>query len=373
MHDAFWPFLFPHQKEKQPMEKTTLFFKEGSSDKVYQASVEQQGDGYVVQIAYGRRGTTLATGTKTPIPVSEAEANRICEKLIRSKIAKGYQPGEEGTAYTVGSQKLTEVRPQLLNPVDDAGLEKLISSNAFVLEQKFDGKRLLLRKTSDSLVGINRRGFECGIPTPIANAVLGLPGDFLIDGEAVGDVCHVFDLLEADGKDCRSLPYRERLSRLGHLMRGEKNDSLQWVPREHFKVPKRIRFRQLRDEGAEGVVFKRLSAPYKPGRPNSGGDQFKYKFVATASVIVTEINACRSVAIGVWDKGTLKSAGNVTIPPNLSVPAVGSIVEVRYLYAMPGSGALFQPVYLGERDDIDATECTSRQLKFKAESAPQTT
>lgn len=118
-----------------------------------------------------------------------------------------------------------------------------------------------------------------------------------------------------------------------------------------------------RTEGAEGVVFKRLSAPYKPGRPNSGGDQFKYKFVETASVVVTAINACRSVGIGVWQDEELRPAGNVTIPPD-AVPAVGSIVEVRYLYAMPGSGALYQPVYRGERDDITSAECTRSQLKF---------
>ena len=34
---------------------------------------------------------------------------------------------------------------------------------------------------------------------------------------------------------------------------------------------------------------------------------------------------------------------------------------------MPGSGSLFQPVYLGVRDDIAATECTRDQLKFRRE------
>jgi bifunctional non-homologous end joining protein LigD len=38
---------------------------------------------------------------------------------------------------------------------------------------------------------------------------------------------------------------------------------------------------------------------------------------------------------------------------------------VRYLYAMPQSLALYQPVYLGERDDIEPSECLSGQLKFR--------
>ena len=33
----------------------------------------------------------------------------------------------------------------------------------------------------------------------------------------------------------------------------------------------------------------------------------------------------------------------------------------------PGSGSLYQPVYLGVRDDITAAECTRDQLKFRRE------
>ena len=37
------------------------------------------------------------------------------------------------------------------------------------------------------------------------------------------------------------------------------------------------------------------------------------------------------------------------------------------LYAYRESGSIYQPVYLGERDDIPATDCTTEQLKYKAE------
>ena len=59
-------------------------------------------------------------------------------------------------------------------------------------------------------------------------------------------------------------------------------------------------------------------------------------------------------------------AGNVTIPANQNIPAVGMIVECRYLYAFKESGCIYQPVYLGVRDDIPADECTVDQLKYKA-------
>jgi bifunctional non-homologous end joining protein LigD len=56
------------------------------------------------------------------------------------------------------------------------------------------------------------------------------------------------------------------------------------------------------------------------------------------------------------------SVGNVTIPVNFDIPRVGSVVEVRYLYAYPG-GSLYQPVYLGARTDVDVDNYAG--LKFK--------
>ena len=42
-------------------ESATLYFKSGSSDKVYRAQIDAaDGGGYVVNVAYGRRGGTLA-------------------------------------------------------------------------------------------------------------------------------------------------------------------------------------------------------------------------------------------------------------------------------------------------------------------------
>jgi bifunctional non-homologous end joining protein LigD len=48
---------------------------------------------------------------------------------------------------------------------------------------------------------------------------------------------------------------------------------------------------------------------------------------------------------------------------------MGTVVETRYLYAFAQSGAVYQPVYLGPRDDIPAEDCTVDQLKFKQKAA----
>ena len=74
----------------------------------------------------------------------------------------------------------------------------------------------------------------------------------------------------------------------------------------------------------------------------------------------------RSVSVSLYENGSLVDVGNVTIPPNKDIPNHGDIVEVRYLYAYR-EGSLFQPVYLGVRDDIADEECDVSQLKYKQE------
>jgi bifunctional non-homologous end joining protein LigD len=136
-------------------------------------------------------------------------------------------------------------------------------------------------------------------------------------------------------------------------------------------------FQTFRQCGCEGVVFKDNEAPFSPGRPNSGGTQLKYKFVESASFVVTGRNAKRSVALGLYNgdnnnDGKLVPAGNVTIPPNHQVPEVGDVVDCSYLYAMRQSGSIYQPVYIGKRSDIPASECSTDQLKYKAEAEAET-
>ena len=75
----------------------TLYYREGSSDKVYHAVIEPQGEGFVVNIAYGRRGSTMNTGTKTQTPVDYHSAKSIYDKLVWEKKANGYTEGPGGT------------------------------------------------------------------------------------------------------------------------------------------------------------------------------------------------------------------------------------------------------------------------------------
>lgn len=349
------------------MEQITLYYREGTSDKVYQASLQPKEDGYVVQFAYGRRGATLATGTKTQHPVDYPSAKSIYDRLVREKTAKGYTPGEDGTAYqdSNNAKRSAGILPQLLNPVEQQRVQELIEDPAYWMQEKMDGRRLLVQKQGREVTGINRLGLVVSLPATLVENALASPDDFLIDGEGIGDDLHAFDLLFLGGEDMRPLGYGERYLKLMNLLASFQHPHLPLVENQFRPKEKQREFQRLREQGREGVVFKHIDAPYTAGRPSSGGTQHKFKFHETASFIVTKMNAKRSVMLVLYDGGRIVNAGNVTIPPNHEVPEPGSVVECRYLYAFRESGCIYQPVYLGVRDDIPSGDCTTDQLKFK--------
>ena len=239
----------------------------------------------------------------------------------------------------------------------------------YCAQEKFDGKHLLVRKQDDDLEGINKKGFVVGLPQTVASELRSVTGSFIPDGESIGDDYHAFDLLEYNGENLRVLPYRIRLARLIDLLLLTRSDfkHIRLVETAFSTQQKTTLWERLKRENREGIVFKRLDAPYVPGRPNSGGPQLKFKFVATVSAVVAKINVQRSVEISLFNGRSLVSCGNVTIPANHEIPTVGTVVDARYLYAYRDSLALYQPVYLGPRDDVDPGECLVSQLKFKAE------
>ena len=343
---------------------TTLYFKQGNSDKIYTASIEESGDGYVVNFAYGRRGSTLKTGTKTTQPVDHEKAKKIYEKIIKEKMAKGYTVGEDGTPYTSSDVKDTGILCQLLNFITEDEAKALINDDAWWAQEKYDGKRMLIRKEGDVITAINRRGLSVGAPEIIIDTAKSMDDDFIIDGEAIGERLFVFDLLKYNDEDTREYSYEKRLSILETMKFPD--PAITVIDTARTKKEKLNLLTMLIFDNREGIVFKKHSAKYTASRPNSGGPQLKYKFYATATVLVLEVNIQRSVQIGVLSNKKWIPVGNVTIPPNKEIPHTNSPVEVRYLYAYKG-GSLYQPVYLGERHDMEQKDCVISQLKYKKE------
>ena len=351
--------------------RETLYYRDdaANSDKTYAVELKNQGSGYVVNFEYGRRTGAKTQGTKTPRPVSLTEAENIYQKLLHSKRAKGYSSGPDSRKYQDNvDKKASGFNVQLLNEITSEHMERLIKDPMFWLQEKKDGRRMMLRKKGSTIIGINRRGLTIPVPQMMAEDLLRYRGDFIIDGELVGNDLYVFDVLTIGEKDMRDEPYEKRYNSLDQLCAALSHPDIHLVDAFESSDEKRDALNTFRLDLAEGVVFKDIRAKYVAGRPSKGGTQLKFKFWESASCIVTKVNAKRSVGLGVWDsKGNLIDVGNCTIPPNQSIPPENSVVEIKYLYAYEG-GSLFEPSYLGSRDDITSDECSVDQLKYKQET-----
>jgi bifunctional non-homologous end joining protein LigD len=160
-------------------------------------------------------------------------------------------------------------------------------------EIKFDGYRVQIRIEAGKAMIKTRKGLDW---TPkfkaIAKAAQALP-DAMIDGEivalndqaapdfsalqaAISDgktddlIFYAFDLLFAEGEDLRRLPLEERKARLKELLgaRDQKmSGSIRYV--EHFEEDGEAVLESAKRLSLEGIVSKKLSAPYRSGRSES--------------------------------------------------------------------------------------------------------
>src|SRR5512133_3508250 len=118
-----------------------MFFQEGTSDKVYNATLVEEGGLYTVKVEWGRRGAALNTGAKA-VRVPLAAAERAYDKIVREKTGKGYEvvsdevkpaavapPVGQGSASkvaTTGRQRLGQ-QAQLLNSVEEDAVDELLA------------------------------------------------------------------------------------------------------------------------------------------------------------------------------------------------------------------------------------------------------
>ena len=411
------------------IQSVTLHCQQGSSDKVYILGIMRlepltsttwsPSQNFAVVAHYGRRYGPLTVTHKGHFSTL-VEATKKFNSLVREKSAKGYEHIQHAVIESVttpeeGAQASAPTpapyvpapfvpsappRPRcvLLNAVSPDSVDSLLDAPEWALQPKIDGQRLLVEIAEDGTIrGFNRRGVEVTVPANIVEGLDGFPTGVTYDGEitggADGQVFHIFDVVD------ENLTFQQRTEALervfgrqegrppaGRLLTPYRQEALEGIVGQNGngsvrlvrtyidRWAKRESLKTLADANREGVVFKRLDARYTVGRPNSGGSYLKHKFVQSATCQVLRVNNQRSVEIGLVGPGALpsRSCGNVTIPANHEIPAVGQLVEVQYLYANPvvsdfsrGSATLYQPVYLGVRDDADGPD-SFVGLKMKA-------
>lgn len=366
-------------------DEVKLFFQEGNSDKVYFARIVPAGAGvFDVVVQWGRRGSTLQQGKKAvKVPLEKAQST--LERLVREKRNKGYEPitdaskpaevappvGQGSASKATGIRKRVGRVAQLLSPIESREVDALLTDARVVAQQKLDGARVLCHIVDGEVLPTNRSGQRTEIAAGILHGVSHLPNGTVVDGEVMrvdGEVTYwLFDVLEFAGDDVSSEPYSKRFERLCDEIEPGLVEPARVLETAFTTAQKRSLYATLQQRGAEGIVFKRLDAPWSAGR---GTTQLKCKFIASADVVLVE-NAGNAYRMQVHDGRRFVDVGKVFSGTTNESRAfldkeLGKgrrvVAEVRYLYATDDK-QLFQPVFVRARDDKPAEDCSIDQLK----------
>jgi len=184
------------------------------------------------------------------------------------------------------------------------------SGDGWLHEIKYDGYRIGCRIRDGRVTLISRNGKDWTAAFPdIAAAAAALPTkDALIDGEvaivlpdgrtsfqmlqnksaasakatAGGTLIYfVFDLLRLDGESLAGKPLLDRKARLRALVGRRKAGRIRYA--DHVMGNGRAFFEQAQRLGLEGIISKRASEPYRPGRH---GEWVKTKCVLEQEFVV---------------------------------------------------------------------------------------
>ena len=247
-------------------------------------------------VASGRSMDQIAAGKgKAPKPFMTKAAGRGKADAVwhsnRGDAAEARARAEKSAA-AVKATKVDEM-PEFVAFELCTSVEAPPNGAGWGHEIKFDGYRVQMRVEDGKAILRTRKGLDWTDKfKAIAKAGAALP-DAMIDGEivaldhdgnpdfsalqaAISDgktdrlIFYAFDLLFAEGEDLRRLPLAERKARLKQLLdarQKKKTESIRYV--EHFEANGDDVLASAKKLKLEGIVSKKLSAPYRSGRSES--------------------------------------------------------------------------------------------------------
>ncbi len=230
--------------------------------------------------AHERDGADAAVMEETPLGATPALA-KAARQPGRKRTASGHAPLPEAQA------------PQLAQLVQTPP-----SGQGWTSEVKFDGYRMICRKDGNAVQVITRNGLDWTARLPALASAVGAmaPQRLMLDGELValdrkglssfarlqdafstGKTAslrfYAFDLLHLDGIDYRPQPLSARRDALEALMQAVPETGPLRLSEQLHSDAARVR-KEACAIGLEGIVCKRLDAPYRAGR---SGDWVKVK------------------------------------------------------------------------------------------------
>ncbi len=242
-------------------------------------------------------------------------------------------PPAEDKAPKRHGKKAAEL-PRFIEPQHCKLVDRPPPGRDWAHEIKFDGYRLQLRVQKGKGELRTRKGLDWTSRFPEIARDAGKLPDGLYDGEAValdqdakpdfaglqaalssgktgGLVFYLFDALFAEGEDLRALPLVDRKARLKAILEAAPaSPRLRYV--EHFQEAGEAVLKSACRMHLEGVVSKRLDAPYRSGR---GDTWVKAKCRGGQEVVIggwtTTGSNFRSLIAGVYRDGRLIHVGRI--------------------------------------------------------------
>jgi bifunctional non-homologous end joining protein LigD len=150
-------------KEERTMqsERAHLYFRQGSSDKVYHLQLQNVDDQWSVEAQWGRHGSALQSDVKMSNTTYE-EAKCAYDRILREKTGKDYQIADatsDDSALSVGLPPAKEHSghtPELLTSIEEPEALLLAQDVSWWFQQKFDGRRLAVQKADGKYSGTSR-------------------------------------------------------------------------------------------------------------------------------------------------------------------------------------------------------------------------
>jgi bifunctional non-homologous end joining protein LigD len=285
-------------------------------------------------VASGRPMAAIAEGRGAgPKPFMLATKTAKADAVWNSN--KGDAADARAASRPKARAKKAGAMPDFIAPQLCKSLDRPPNGAGWIHEIKFDGYRVQLRVEAGKAVLRTRKGLDWTKRFgEIAADASALP-DGIVDGEivaldhngspdfaglqaALSDektsdlIFFVFDLLFLEGEDLRGLTLKDRKARLKSMLdkAAPKDGRLRFV--DHFTAAGDAVLRSACRMSLEGIVSKRLDAPYRSGR---GDSWTKSKCRAGHEVVIGgwsgEAGQLRSLLVGVHRHDSLVYLGKV--------------------------------------------------------------
>jgi len=256
---------------------------------------------------------------------------------------------------------------------DTAQLEQYAQDENYIGNQKFDGERCIMIKTSEKLIMLSRGGNIITYKFPDIADGVSCEDNFIIDGEIIslnGDFSNlltraltsnpikikelvnsipvkymVFDILSLNDKVLMNEPLRNRVEILKGLMdkNFSENDKLEMCKYGDIKEL----WNEVIENDDEGIIVKDLNASYEANKRSKGW--LKYKNFKETTITITSYTENNAGIRGETDEGIKVqiAGGNTQAVLNEFENKGYATINIQYLSQSKSNGKFRFPSYRG--------------------------